>query len=154
MPSPHIVPTILRRQLITSTNRSDPNSFILPIRKVLINFNEERSNQKGLRNYLACLDRDISNQNSLMRLIRSYPNVEFVIRRSAGSGTLKGFYLNNNRTKTIPVDKLDQNQIHSKMELLLSSSGQKLKNFQRNPVQIDRSNEPVRGHYSILHENF
>ncbi|KAA1064368.1 hypothetical protein PGTUg99_020251 [Puccinia graminis f. sp. tritici] len=116
MPSTHIIPRILRRQLITQPNPSNPESFILPIRKLLIEFNQQRQNQNGLRNFLSLSSAPESKNPSLYKLVKQFPFVEFVVRPTGGSGILKGFYLNNNRIKTIPVDGLDPNQIQKKVK--------------------------------------
>ncbi|MBW0463080.1 hypothetical protein O181_002795 [Austropuccinia psidii MF-1] len=149
MPAPHIVPRILRRQLLTQPNRSNPEAFILPIRKLMIEFNQQRANQSGLRDFLA-------SSPWFYQIVKSHPFVEFVVKPTGGAGILKGFYLNNNRTKTIPVDNLDPNQIKNKIQILLNSSGQKLsKGSEKNPVLISdmNSNQPTRGHFSSLHES-
>ncbi|KAA1065525.1 hypothetical protein PGT21_002093 [Puccinia graminis f. sp. tritici] len=154
MPSTHIIPRILRRQLITQPNPSNPESFILPIRKLLIEFNQQRQNQNGLRNFLSLSSAPESKNPSLYKLVKQFPFVEFVVRPTGGSGILKGFYLNNNRIKTIPVDGLDPNQIQKKIQLLLESSGQKLNTFTRKnsiSVSVENSKNPTRGHYSALH---
>ncbi|KNZ50623.1 hypothetical protein VP01_4326g1 [Puccinia sorghi] len=166
MPSTHIVPRLLRRQLITQPNPSSPESFILPIRKLLIEFNQQRKNQAGLRNFLALSSTPDSKNPSLYHFVKAFPFVEFVVKPTGGSGILKGFYrqsiqtrsfcliFNNNRIKTIPVDGLDPNQIQKKIQLLLESSGQKLNTFTRKnsiSATIENAKNPTRGHYSALH---
>lgn len=136
------------------------------IRKLLIEFNQQRQNQSGLRNFLS-LPSDHPHPSSssfhhgrsqtpnLYRFVKDFPFVEFVVKPTGGSAILKGFYLNNNRTKTIPVDGLDPNQIHHKIQLLLNSSGQKLNKFTSKnsvSVSIENSLNPTRGHFSALHQ--
>ncbi|PLW31548.1 hypothetical protein PCANC_17132 [Puccinia coronata f. sp. avenae] len=154
MPSTHIIPRILRRQLMSQPNPSNPDSFILPIRKLLIEFNQQRKNQAGLRSFLALSSTQDSKNPSLYQFVKAFPFVEFVVRPTGGSGILKGFYLNNNRIKTIPADGLDPNQIQQKIQLLLESSGQKLNTFTRKnsiSVSVENRKNPTRGHYSALH---
>ncbi|KAI9603327.1 hypothetical protein H4Q26_002648 [Puccinia striiformis f. sp. tritici PST-130] len=137
MPSTHIIPRILRRQLISQPNPSNPESFILPIRKLLID----------------------SKNPSLYQFVKDFPFVEFVVRPTGGSGILKAFYLNNNRIKTIP--SMDWILIKSRIklspiQLLLESSGQKLNTYTRkNSISVSSENaqNPTRGHYSAIHHD-
>ncbi|KNE92309.1 hypothetical protein PSTG_14269 [Puccinia striiformis f. sp. tritici PST-78] len=143
MPSTHIIPRILRRQLISQPNPSNPESFILPIRKLLIEFNQQRGTQSGLRTFLSLSSPPPSSSKnpSLYQFVKDFPFVEFVVRPTGGSGILKAFYLNNNRIKTIPVDGLDPNQIQNKIQLLLESSGQKLNTYTRkNSISVSSEN--------------
>ncbi|KAH9452112.1 hypothetical protein MJO28_009029 [Puccinia striiformis f. sp. tritici] len=158
MPSTHIIPRILRRQLISQPNPSNPESFILPIRKLLIEFNQQRGTQSGLRTFLSLSSPPPSSSKnpSLYQFVKDFPFVEFVVRPTGGSGILKAFYLNNNRIKTIPVDGLDPNQIQNKIQLLLESSGQKLNTYTRkNSISVSSENaqNPTRGHYSAIHHD-
>ncbi|KAH9820828.1 hypothetical protein DFH28DRAFT_884185 [Melampsora americana] len=143
MPAPHIVPRLLRRQLITTPTKADPSQFILPLRKLVFEFNEQRANQAGLRTYLTSA--------YLFQIASQNPSVEVVVRRAGGAGIAKGFYLNNNRTKTVPLDRLDPSQIHSKVQLLLNSSGEKLRHLGRVTVKSETNEEPVRGVWSAFH---
>lgn len=139
MPAAHIVPRLLRRQLITTPTHADPSKFILPLRKLVFEYNEQRVNQAGLRTYLTSA--------YLFQLASQNPGVEVVVRRAGGAGIAKGFYrglhiwrfltrcppvvctltdlhnlllllaVNNNRTKTVPLDRLDPSQIQRKVSL-------------------------------------
>ncbi|KAG0144319.1 hypothetical protein CROQUDRAFT_47505 [Cronartium quercuum f. sp. fusiforme G11] len=148
MPSPHVVPRLLRRQLITTPTKADPSKFILPLRKLVFEYNEQRANQAGLRAYLT--------SSYLFQVANQNPSVEVVVRRAGGAGIAKGFYLNNNRTKVIPLDRLDPSQIHLKVsqftvQLLLNSSGEKLRHLGRSTVKSEPNSEPVRGVWSAFH---
>ena len=86
---------------MSQPNPSNPDSFILPIRKLLIEFNQQRKNQAGLRSFLALSSTQDSKNPSLYQFVKAFPFVEFVVRPTGGSGILKGFYRKFIQSKSI-----------------------------------------------------
>lgn len=84
MPAPHTVPRLLRRQLISSPSPSSPQSYILPIRKLLVSYHEKLESHRGLRAWI---------QRHAPAIARKFPSVEVVLATHLRRGALlKGFY--------------------------------------------------------------
>ncbi|EGG01431.1 uncharacterized protein MELLADRAFT_111032 [Melampsora larici-populina 98AG31] len=149
MPAPHIIPRLLRRQLITTPTKADPSQFILPLRKLVFEYNEQRANQAGLRTYLTSA--------YLFQIASENPSVEVVVRRAGGAGIAKGFYCQKLTMRLAPIASqlfiamVDMHVQKLSVQLLLNSSGEKLKHLGRVTVKSETNEEPVRGVWSAFH---
>lgn len=85
MPTPvHLLPRLLRRQLKSTATASDPASFVLPIRKLLVSYNEHLPQLRGLYDWIA---------RDAVKLAEDFPSVEIVLQtHHRKTGTVKGFY--------------------------------------------------------------
>ncbi|KAH9927516.1 thioredoxin-like protein [Epithele typhae] len=73
--------------------------------------------------------------NHLEGIARKNPHVEFVVKqRPNKEPVVRGFYINN-RDKVICLKGLEVNGIEKKVELLLDSSGAKIKPLKRRIVE-------------------
>jgi len=124
--------------------RSSPSngyvSFVPQIRKLVFEFCERWPTSEPLRNVLKEGAETIAHEN---------PHVEVVIRkRMFKEPLIRGFYLNN-RTKEICLKGLNRREVIDKIQLLLDSSGAKIKPIKGHPVQS--TTPSVRGVWSGMH---
>ena len=82
-------------------------------------------------------------------MARENPHLEVVVRqRPFKAPIVRGIYLNE-RDKVIPLNKLEPSSIEQKVQLLLDSSGAKIRPFKR---AVESTTEGARGMWSGFHE--
>ncbi|KAF8320049.1 hypothetical protein DL93DRAFT_1929601 [Clavulina sp. PMI_390] len=133
------VTPVLRAQL-----RSKPTNghvaFVPQIRKLVLEFCERWPTSEPLRNVL---------REGAETIARENPHVEVVVKKRMYKEPLvRGFYLNG-RSKEICLKGLDRSEVMQRIQLLLDSSGAKIKPVKGHPVQS--SNASVRGVWSGMH---
>ncbi|THH28439.1 hypothetical protein EUX98_g5760 [Antrodiella citrinella] len=130
---------LLRAQLF-SRPANGHVSFIPQVRKVVIEFCDSWASSANTRTFM---------NNHLEEVARANPHVEFAVQqRSQKEPIARGFYLNN-RDKVIPLNGFEVNGIAKKIQLLLDSSGAKIKPLKRRAVES--TTESARGIWSGLH---
>ncbi|KAH8928303.1 hypothetical protein BT69DRAFT_1329730 [Atractiella rhizophila] len=119
-------------------------SFRLSCLKLILVYNPKHDSCKQLENF-------ITNPKFLVTIAKQYPEVEFIVRPRTKSITpfLRGVY-SNNRTKMIQVGRLDLMGIREKVKLILDSSGDQLKDYDR--ATVESQTPSVRGIWSPFHE--
>lgn len=152
---------ILRGQL-RSTPANGHAAFVPQIRKVVFEFCETWPTSASLRNVL---------RDGVETIARENPHVEIVVKkRMFKEPVVRGFYCEfvkvvchcenfcsntllyvpvNGRTKEVCVKKMSQREVMDRIQLVLDSSGAKIKPLKGKPVQS--SNPSVRGIWSGMH---
>ncbi|KDQ20378.1 hypothetical protein BOTBODRAFT_26377 [Botryobasidium botryosum FD-172 SS1] len=134
-PTKHILRANLR-----SSAANGHATFIPQIRKLVFEFCENWPSSANLRTYLL---------NTAYTVARENPHVEIVVKhRPYKQPIVRGFYLND-RTKVIGLKGFEATGISQKVQLLLDSSGAKIKPLKGHPVQS--TTESARGVWSGLH---
>ncbi|KAI0700436.1 thioredoxin-like protein [Cytidiella melzeri] len=130
---------IFRAQL-SSQPANGHGAFIPQVRKLVFEFCNHWQSSANTRTYLS---------KHLETLAREHPHVEIVVRqRNSKEPIVRGFYLNN-RDKVIPLNGFEVTGIQQKVQLLLDSSGAKIKPLKRRT--IESTAEAARGIWSGLH---
>lgn len=143
----------------TSFPANGHGAFVPQARKLVFEFCDNWASSTNLRTYI---------HNRLEDLARQNPHVEFVVRRrSHREPVIRGFYSTslanpastlltktrhasvNNRDKVIGLKGFEVNGIEQKVQILLDSSGAKIKPLKRDAV-VSRT-EAARGIWSGLH---
>ncbi|KAI0755120.1 thioredoxin-like protein [Daedaleopsis nitida] len=137
-----LAPTL--KPFLRAQQRSLPanghGAFIPQIRKMVFEFCDTWASSANLRTYIS---------NHLETLARANPHVEFVVQhRGSREPVIRGFYINN-RDKVICLKDFEVTGIQQKVQLLLDSSGAKIKPLKRSPVES--RTEAARGIWSGLH---
>ncbi|KAH0838620.1 hypothetical protein J3R83DRAFT_6943 [Lanmaoa asiatica] len=144
---------MLRAQL-----RSNGHSAFLPhIRKVVVEFCQHGPSSANTRIFIS---KDVE------RVARENPHVEFVVKQRNGHEPIaRGFYGRscplslprtadlppvNGRDKVIPLQRLEVNGIERKVQLVLESSGAKIKPLKKGRI-VESTSESVRGIWSGVH---
>ncbi|KAH9846631.1 thioredoxin-like protein [Lenzites betulinus] len=136
--APTLKPLLRAQQSSLSVNGH--GAFVPQVRKVVFEFCDNWASSTNLRTYI---------HNNLEGVARENPHVEFVVRRrSHREPVIRGFYMNN-RDKVIGLKDFEVNGIKQKVQLLLDSSGAKIKPLKRDAV-VSRT-EAARGIWSGLH---
>ncbi|KAL4259455.1 Large ribosomal subunit protein mL43 [Pleurotus pulmonarius] len=130
---------IFRAQL--RSRQSNGHSIFIPqVRKLVFEFCDKWPSSANTRTYLL---------NHLEDLARENPHVEVVVKqRNQNEPIVRGFYLNG-RDKVIPLNEFEVTGIQKKVQLLLDSSGAKIKSLKRSTVES--TTEAARGIWSGLH---
>ncbi|CAE6462011.1 unnamed protein product [Rhizoctonia solani] len=135
---PPYVP-ILRAQLRTKPSNGH-GAFVPQLKKLVFEYCDTWSSSARLRGYLL--------RNS-ERLAQENPHVEVVVRqRPFKAPIVRGIYLNE-RDKVVPLNKLEPSSIEQKVQLLLDSSGAKIRPFKRS---VESTTESARGMWSGFHQ--
>ncbi|EPQ61051.1 hypothetical protein GLOTRDRAFT_69211 [Gloeophyllum trabeum ATCC 11539] len=130
---------VLRAQL-SSRPANGHTAFIPQVRKLVFEYSEKWPSSSRTRTYL---------NNHLEELARTNPHVEVVVQqKNHREPIVRGFYLNG-RDKVISLKEFEVTQIQQKVQLLLDSSGAKIKPLKRRI--IESSTESARGIWSGLH---
>ncbi|WVQ74235.1 hypothetical protein IAR50_003831 [Cryptococcus sp. DSM 104548] len=118
--------------------------FLTPLRKLVVDYDAEAPTQGGVRSWIT---------KPLLELARQNPDVEIVVRRQkrGKSAVLRGHYVNG-RDKVICVNRLDVNQVKNKVDILLNSSGAKVKHLKNSTLEAAPASESARGIWSALHD--
>ncbi|PWN90205.1 hypothetical protein FA10DRAFT_301479 [Acaromyces ingoldii] len=116
-------------------------SFVLPCRKLVLEYNETWPSSSGAKEYI---------EREAQQLAKRHPSVEFVVQEKPNRHPVaRGFYVNN-REKVISLRNMEPSLVSEKVRLLLESSGRKLTNLKRRPVEAGAT-ESARGVWSQLH---
>ncbi|WVF72937.1 hypothetical protein IAT40_007755 [Kwoniella sp. CBS 6097] len=118
--------------------------FLTPLRKLIFDYDAESPSQNGIRSFI---------RKPLINLARENPDVEFVVRRlkRGKAAVLRGHYVNG-RDKVICVNKLESDAVSNKVQLLLNSSGAKIKSLKNLTLEAAPTSESARGVWSALHD--
>ncbi|TFK57598.1 hypothetical protein OE88DRAFT_151897 [Heliocybe sulcata] len=136
---PPPIKPIFRGQL-ASRPANGHTAFIPQCRKLVFRYCEKWPSSSRTRTYL---------QNHLEEMARANPHVEIVIQQqNQKEPIVRGFYLNG-RDKVISLKESEVTQIQQKVQLLLDSSGAKIKPLKRRV--IESTMESARGIWSGLH---
>ncbi|KAI0318738.1 thioredoxin-like protein [Amylostereum chailletii] len=131
----------LFRAQLSSRPANGHVTFIPQIRKLVFEYCDKWASSANTRTYL---------YNHLEQLARDNPHVEVVVRqRNQKQPIVRGFYLNDNE-KVIGLKEFEVNGIQNKVQLLLDSSGAKIKPLKRRTVES--TTESARGIWSGLHD--
>lgn len=115
-------------------------AFVPQIRKLVFEYCDKWPSSHNTRSFIL---------TQLQSLARTNPHVEVVVRqRNHKEPIVRGFYVNN-RDKVIPLNGLEVTAIQQKVQLLLDSSGAKIKPLKRKT--IESTTESPRGIWSGLH---
>ncbi|KAI5991464.1 thioredoxin-like protein [Pisolithus albus] len=133
------------QQLWRAQLRSYPanghTAFLPQIRKVVLEFCQHYPSSSNARTFIS---------NHLERVAREHPHVEFVVRQRNGHEPIaRGFYANG-RDKVIPLNKLQVTGIERKVQLLMDSSGAKIKPL-KGARTVESTTESARGIWSGMH---
>lgn len=125
-----------------------PGTYTLPVRKLVVRYSEDNISSTGTRRFIL--------SPRFVALCKRYPSVEFVV---AAANTSKhplatGYYTtrvgDQNGRKAINLANLDANQVQAKLDLIIHSSGARIKPLKRRTT-ISRNPSP-RGMWSQLHD--
>lgn len=131
-------------------------AFVPPVRKVVLEFCQHGPSSANTRRFI---------KHDIQRVARDNPHVEFVVKQRNGHEPIaRGFYgLSlisvsstadpspvNGRDKVIPLQRLEVNGIERKVELILDSSGAKIKPLKKGRI-VESMSESVRGIWSGMH---
>ncbi|KAG8982988.1 hypothetical protein FRB90_006379 [Tulasnella sp. 427] len=134
-----VTPPIVRAAL-RSRGANGHAAFVPQIRKLVFEYCDVRHSSGPLRNFLL---------DHVEKLAAKNPHVEIVVKqRPQRQPIVRGFYMND-RTKVIGLNKYDETTVRDKVQLLLDSSGAKIKSLKRRTVE-SRTESP-RGIWSGLH---
>ncbi|KAK7694229.1 hypothetical protein QCA50_001409 [Cerrena zonata] len=130
---------LLRAQL-TSRPANGAAHFIPQCRKLVFEYCNKWPSSANTRTFL---------NSHLEELARSNPHVEVVVKpRPNHEPIVRGFYIND-RDKVISLKDFEVTGIAKKVQLLLDSSGAKIKPLKRRTVES--TTEAARGIWSGLH---
>ncbi|KAK0246382.1 hypothetical protein ARMSODRAFT_874702 [Armillaria solidipes] len=133
-----MVAALLRGQL-RSYPANGHGIFLPQIRKLVFEYCDKWPSSANTRTYIL---------NHLESLARANPHVEVVVRqRNYKEPIVRGYYVNN-RDKVIPLNGFEVTGIEKKVELLLDSSGAKIRALKK---PVESSTEATRGIWSGLH---
>lgn len=148
---------IFRAQL-SSRQANGHVAFIPQIRKLVFEYCEQWPSSSNTRTYV---------RNHLEELARNNPHVEIVVKqRNHKEPIIRGFYRThhalsrvmlllrhehsvNNRDKVVPLNGFEVTGVAQKVQLLLDSSGAKIKPLKRRTVES--TTEAARGIWSGMH---
>ncbi|KAG8968263.1 hypothetical protein FRC03_008129 [Tulasnella sp. 419] len=132
--------TPVLRAALSSKPANGHEHFVPQIRKIVFEYCDVRKSSDPLRRYLLRNAEDLAAQN---------PHVEIVVKqRPQKQPIVRGLYVNS-RTKVIGLNGYDARTLEQKVQLLLDSSGAKIKSLKRRPVES--MTESARGIWSGLH---
>jgi large subunit ribosomal protein L43 len=148
----------LFRAQLASTGTNGIGAFVPPIRKLVFEYCEKWASSASTRAFLS---------QHLETLARANPHVEVVVRqRPAQEPLVRGFYCEhvtdalyrrssqrrrvvNDRDKVICLKHFDLNGVQKKVQLVLDSSGAKIRSLKRSSVESTA--EAARGIWSGMH---
>ncbi|KIJ45730.1 hypothetical protein M422DRAFT_166701 [Sphaerobolus stellatus SS14] len=135
-------PTTLH--ILRGSLKSKPSNghaaFIPQIRKLVLEYCDHWPSSENTRTFL---------RNHIEDLARAHPHVEVVVKqRPFQQPIARGFYLNG-RDKVIPLNGFEVTGVKQKVQLLLDSSGAKIKPLKHRTVES--ATENPRGIWSGLH---
>ncbi|EIN13472.1 hypothetical protein PUNSTDRAFT_94542 [Punctularia strigosozonata HHB-11173 SS5] len=128
------------RASLKSTPANGHSVFIPQIRKLVFEYCDKWPSSHNTRTFLETRVEDLARAN---------PHVEIVLKqRSMKEPIVRGFYMNG-RDKVIALNKCEVHDVGKKVQLLLDSSGAKIKPLKRRIVESQT--EAARGIWSGLH---
>ncbi|WVQ84657.1 hypothetical protein IAT38_006812 [Cryptococcus sp. DSM 104549] len=118
--------------------------FLTPLRKLIFDYDADATHQKGIQGYIS---------KSLLGMAKENPDVEIVVRKlkRGKAAVLRGHYVNG-RDKVICVNRLELGEVDKKVQLLLNSSGAKIKPLKNLTLEAAPASESARGIWSALHD--
>ncbi|KAK7468524.1 39S ribosomal protein L51, mitochondrial [Stygiomarasmius scandens] len=127
------------RHKLGSSPANGHSAFLPHIRKLVVEYCDAWPSSHNTRTFLL---------NHAQSLAAANPHVELVVRqRPFKEPILRAFYVNN-RDKVIGLNGLEVTQIQKKAQLLLDSSGAKIKPLKK---PVESSTLAARGIFSNLH---
>ncbi|KAF7301940.1 L51-S25-CI-B8 domain-containing protein [Mycena indigotica] len=133
-------PIPLLRAQTNSLPANGHGAFVPQIRKLVFEYCNDWPSSAPTRTFLS---------RNLVAFAREHPHVEIVVKqRNRKEPIVRGFYANG-RDKVIALNKLQVTGIEQKLQLLLDSSGMKIKPLKRRTVES--TTEAARGIWSGLH---
>ncbi|CAG98167.1 Mrpl51 [Kluyveromyces lactis] len=125
----------------TSIARNGVGAFVLPCKKITLQYCNWGGSSQGLRDFLT--------SNRMIQWAEKYPTIQFEIVRKSGHPVIKGDYVNG-RNKAICVKNLNIDNVENKLKLIRDASGEQLRHRTKND-NVDTLNDSVRGIWSPLH---
>lgn len=154
--SPSPMASALLRAQLRSAPANGHAAFIPPIRKLVLEFCQHLPSSANTRTFIS---------KDIQRVARENPHVEFVVKQRNGHEPIaRGFYGRsrphplahadppavNGRDKVVPLQRLEVNGVERKVQLILESSGAKIKPLKKGRV-VESTSESVRGIWSGVH---
>lgn len=124
-----------------SVARNGLGAFLLPCRRITLQFCNWGGSSKGIREFL---------KYRLPKVAAENPKIEFKIVKKSGHPVATGTYNKVDREKAICVRNLNIDEVENKIKLLLNSSGAQLKKHKQ---PVESLNVGVRGIWSPFHVN-
>ncbi|KAG2370220.1 thioredoxin-like protein [Suillus spraguei] len=133
------------KQILRAQLRSYPanghSAYLPQIRKIVLEYCQKLPSSSNTRIFIS---------NDLQRVAWQNPHVEFVVKQRNGHEPIaRGFYVNG-RDKVIPLQEFEVNGVEKKVQLLLDSSGAKIKPLKKGRI-VESTTEAARGIWSGLH---
>ncbi|KAG2057173.1 hypothetical protein BDR06DRAFT_878728 [Suillus hirtellus] len=133
------------KQILRAQLRSFPanghSAYLPQVRKIVLEYCQNLPSSTNARTFIS---------NDLQRVAWQNPHVEFVVKQRNGHEPIaRGFYVNG-RDKVIPLQEFEVNGVEKKVQLLLDSSGAKIKQLKRGRI-VESTTEAARGIWSGLH---
>lgn len=124
-----------------------PGAYHLPLRKLVLRYSETNISSDGTRRFLL--------SPRFVALCKRYPSVEFVVAAANANKhpLATGYYTTHvgdtPSRKPINLANLDANQVMAKLDVIIHSSGARIKNLKRRTTLS--TNPSPRGIWSQLH---
>ncbi|KAG2160111.1 thioredoxin-like protein [Suillus bovinus] len=133
------------KQILRAQLRSYPanghSTYLSQVRKIVLEYCQNLPSSTNTRTFIL---------NDLQRVAWQNPHVEFVVKQRNGHEPIaRGFYVNG-RDKVIPLQEFEVNGVEKKVQLLLDSSGAKIKQLKKGRI-VESTTEAARGIWSGLH---
>ncbi|KAG2075274.1 hypothetical protein BDR04DRAFT_1115239 [Suillus decipiens] len=123
------------KQILRAQLRSYPanghSAYLPQIRKIVLEYCQKLPSSSNTRTFIS---------NDLQRVAWQNPHVEFVVKQRNVNG----------RDKVIPLQEFEVNGVEKKVQLLLDSSGAKIKPLKKGRI-VESTTEAARGIWSGLH---
>ncbi|KAG1777405.1 thioredoxin-like protein [Suillus placidus] len=133
------------KQILRAQLRSYPanghSAYLPQARKIVLEYCQNLPSSTNTRTFIL---------NDLQRVAWQNPHVEFVVKQRNGHEPIaRGLYVNG-RDKVIPLQEFEVNGVEKKVQLLLDSSGAKIKQLKKGRI-VESTTEAARGIWSGLH---
>ncbi|KAG1769650.1 hypothetical protein CY34DRAFT_76439 [Suillus luteus UH-Slu-Lm8-n1] len=133
------------KQILRAQLRSYPanghTAYLPQVRKIVLEYCQKLPSSTNTRTFIS---------NDLQRVAWQNPHVEFVVKQRNGHEPIaRGLYVNG-RDKVIPLQEFEVNGVEKKVQLLLDSSGAKIKQLKKGRI-VESMTEAARGIWSGLH---
>ncbi|KAG1757946.1 hypothetical protein EDB19DRAFT_76937 [Suillus lakei] len=150
------------KQILRAQLRSYPanghSAYLPQVRKIVLEYCQKLPSSTNTRTFIS---------NDLQRVAWQNPHVEFVVKQRNGHEPIaRGLYgsvtsfcdterssdliVVNGRDKVIPLQEFEVNGVEKKVQLLLDSSGAKIKQLKKGRI-VESTTEAARGIWSGLH---
>lgn len=124
-----------------SLSRNGVGAYILPCKKITLQYCNWGGSSDGMRKYLV--------SKRLDKIAQENPHIQFEVIRKSGHPIIRAEYTNG-REKVVCVRNLNIDNVENKMKLLKDSSGDILRKWTKND-NVQTLNNSVRGIWSPLH---